>query len=85
MHVTDSEIEETGMQTSSIQDDQVIFVRALRGKKRKFKGLKIIASAGPKELDDDSSEDEGDTTLHLESVGVLQSVCTVVVYPSHTH
>ncbi|KZV69590.1 hypothetical protein PENSPDRAFT_735281 [Peniophora sp. CONT] len=56
------------------QDDQVIFVRALRGKKRKFSSLKIIASADPKGLDDGHSDDDNDDpALDIEGVGDLRS------------
>ncbi|KZV69592.1 hypothetical protein PENSPDRAFT_652237, partial [Peniophora sp. CONT] len=55
--------------TSTAQDDQVIFVRALRGKKRPFKRIKISANAKPKDLKEDESDDDVESVLSFESVG----------------
>ncbi|VDB91685.1 unnamed protein product [Peniophora sp. CBMAI 1063] len=48
--------------------NQVVFVRALRGKRRLFRGLKIIANADPEGLSGGPSGDGDSSVLSIENV-----------------
>jgi hypothetical protein len=49
------------------REDQAVFVRRLRAKKRPFRGIKLQANAEPENLDGFDPEDEGEEGLVIES------------------